>query len=54
MESNRKLYKIEYDKKICGVCGGIGEYLKVDPTVIRMLQDLTGFNPKEPIAVKLP
>lgn len=37
MESNRKLYKIEYNKKICGVCGGIGEYLKVDPTVIRII-----------------
>lgn len=22
---------------ICGVCGGIGEYLGVDPTVIRIL-----------------
>ena len=22
---------------LCGVCGGIGEYLKLDPTVIRLL-----------------
>lgn len=22
---------------ICGVCGGLGEYLNVDPTVIRIL-----------------
>lgn len=25
------------DKKICGVCGGIGEYLGIDPTVVRLL-----------------
>lgn len=22
---------------ICGVCGGIGEYLNIDPTVIRLI-----------------
>jgi phage shock protein C len=22
---------------ICGVCGGIGEYLGIDPTVVRLL-----------------
>lgn len=33
----KKLYKSKTDRKICGVCGGIGEYLKVDPTVIRIL-----------------
>jgi phage shock protein C len=25
------------DKKIAGVCGGIAEYLDVDPTVVRLL-----------------
>ena len=24
------------DKKIFGVCGGLGEYLDIDPTVIRI------------------
>ncbi len=24
------------DKKIAGVCGGLGEYLKIDPTVVRL------------------
>ena len=28
---------------ICGVCGGIGDYLNVDPTVIRLLALLLGF-----------
>ena len=25
------------NKIICGVCGGIGEYLGIDPTVVRLL-----------------
>lgn len=25
------------DKKICGVCGGIGEYFNIDPTLIRLI-----------------
>ena len=33
----KKLYKSNTDKKIEGVCGGIGEYLNVDPTTIRAI-----------------
>ena len=33
----KKLTKSSKDRKICGVCGGIAEYLNVDPTVIRLL-----------------
>jgi len=33
--SGKRLYKSS-DKKICGVCSGIAEYLDVDPTVIRL------------------
>lgn len=25
------------NKMICGVCGGIGEYLNIDPTVVRLI-----------------
>ena len=32
----KKLYKIEKDKKIFGVCAGIAEYLDMDPTIIRV------------------
>lgn len=35
--SEKKLYKSNTNKMIAGVCGGIGEYLNVDPTVIRLL-----------------
>lgn len=30
------LYKTEKDKKIDGVCGGIAEYLSLDPTIVRV------------------
>lgn len=33
---NKKLYRSMMDKKLCGVCGGIGEYFDIDPTVIRV------------------
>lgn len=33
----KKLYLSNKDSKIGGVLGGIGEYLGVDPTVIRLL-----------------
>lgn len=32
----KRLYRKKYDKKICGVCSGIAEYLNIDPTVIRI------------------
>lgn len=33
---NKKLYRSSKDKMICGVCGGIGEYFGVDPTLARL------------------
>lgn len=33
----KKLYRSGKNKVISGVCGGIGEYLNVDPTIIRLL-----------------
>lgn len=32
----KQLFLSQTDKKICGVCGGIGEYCNVDSTVIRL------------------
>lgn len=34
---DKKLYKSSTNRVLCGVCGGIGEYLNIDPTVIRLL-----------------
>lgn len=33
----KKLYKSNTDKKLCGVCGGIAEYLNIDSTVVRLV-----------------
>ena len=32
----KKLCKSIKNRKICGVCGGIAEYLNADPTLIRL------------------
>lgn len=33
----KSLIKSRTNKVICGVCGGIGEYLNIDPTAVRLL-----------------
>lgn len=41
---NKKLTKSE-DNVICGVCGGIAEYVDIDPTTIRLLTAITNCCP---------
>jgi phage shock protein PspC (stress-responsive transcriptional regulator) len=33
----KRLYRSEKNKIIAGVCGGIGEYFDIDPTLIRLI-----------------
>ena len=33
---NKKLTRSTTNKFLCGVCGGIAEYLDLDPTVVRV------------------
>ena len=33
----KKLYRSKSNRVIAGVCGGVAEYLNVDPTVIRVV-----------------
>ena len=33
----KKLYRSKSNKMIAGVCGGLAEYLNVDPTLIRVI-----------------
>lgn len=33
----KRLYRSERDRKLYGVCGGIADYLDLDPAVIRLL-----------------
>lgn len=32
----KKLYRSKSDKKIACICGGLGKYFGIDPTVIRI------------------
>ena len=32
----KKLYRVEEGKMICGVCGGLAEYFDLDQTVVRL------------------
>ena len=45
----KRLYRSRTDKKLGGVCSGIGEYFNIDPTIIRVLWVIitvfTGFAP---------
>jgi len=33
----RRLVRSRRNRKIAGVCGGIAEYMSVDPTIVRLL-----------------
>lgn len=39
----KKLFKSRTNRVLCGVCGGLGEYFNIDPTIIRLLFVLLGF-----------
>jgi phage shock protein C len=45
----KKLYRSETDRVLAGVLGGLGEYLEIDATVLRLLYIfiavVTGFAP---------
>ena len=34
---DRKLYRSRANRMIGGVCGGVGQYFNIDPTLIRIL-----------------
>jgi len=36
-KNTKKLFRSKKNKMIAGVCGGLGEYLEVDPTVVRLI-----------------
>ena len=32
----KRLYRSRVDKKFGGICGGLGDYLDIDPTIVRL------------------
>ncbi len=47
----KKLYRSRFNKKICGVCGGIAEYFGIDPTVVRVIWVILTFLPVLPMII---
>lgn len=37
----KRLYRSNRDAMIAGVCGGLGEYFNLDPTIVRLIAILT-------------
>jgi len=37
MEQRRKLYRSEKERLLAGVCGGLAEYFKLDPVLVRLI-----------------
>lgn len=33
---DKRLYRSDSNKMLAGVCGGIGEYFNIDPTLVRL------------------
>lgn len=38
----KRLYRSDSDKMLCGVCGGLAEYLNIDPSIVRILWVILG------------
>ena len=39
---DKKLYRNTSNKMVAGVCAGLGEYLNIDPTIVRLIWALIG------------
>lgn len=40
----KKLYRSSTNKMIFGVCGGVADYINVDPTIVRLVWALLGIS----------
>lgn len=41
--SAKKLCRTEYDKMLAGVCGGVGEYINIDSSIVRLVFVISSF-----------
>lgn len=37
MHETKRLYRIEQNAKLAGVCGGVGEYFNIDANLVRLI-----------------
>ena len=40
----KRLYRSDENKVLCGVCGGLGEYFNIDPTIVRLVWAILVFS----------
>ena len=40
----KKLYRVEESKMLCGVCAGLAEYLNLDVTIVRLIAAVIGLS----------
>ncbi|MFC0559321.1 PspC domain-containing protein [Halalkalibacter alkalisediminis] len=33
----KRLFRSQYDRKLAGICGGLAQYMNIDPTLVRLL-----------------
>lgn len=43
MNMGKRLYRSYTNRILCGVCGGVGEFFGIDPTIIRLIWALLSF-----------
>ncbi|WP_075074035.1 PspC domain-containing protein [Longilinea arvoryzae] len=43
MSEQKRLYRSRTDRMIGGVCGGLGKFLDIDPTIIRVVVAIITF-----------
>ncbi|MCI8636143.1 MAG: PspC domain-containing protein [Eubacterium sp.] len=48
---DKRLYKSSTNRVLFGVCGGIGEYFNIDPTIVRLLFILLVFGAGSGLAI---
>jgi len=48
----KRLIRSSHNRQIAGVCGGLGEFFNIDPTLVRLIFILVGiFTAVAPVAV---
>jgi phage shock protein C len=42
MSNGRVLYRSQNNKVFAGICGGVGEYFNIDPSIVRLIWVVAG------------
>lgn len=53
MDGTKRLYRSKKERMIGGVCGGLAQYLGLDPTIVRLVFILLLFAPPSGVLIYL-